>query len=109
SPATVIYGEYYPDNILMRDSTIYPVDWESTAIGAGEIDLASLTDGWPERLVQQCGIEYQRTRWPAGAPREFSQRLEAARTYWAFRWLASRLEWTTHPKQQRRLLHLRRE
>ena len=25
------------------------MDWESAAIGAGEIDLASLTDGWPTR------------------------------------------------------------
>ena len=30
----IVHGEYYPKNILTMDDSIYPVDWESAAIGA---------------------------------------------------------------------------
>src|SRR5262249_32226829 len=64
-PPTVIHGEYYPaNNILYSDRVIYPIDWESAAIGLGEIDLATLTEGWPPRVVRQCERRYQRARWP---------------------------------------------
>ncbi len=85
---TVVHAEYYPVNILVRRGVIYPIDWESAAWGAGEIDLASLTEDWPARLVRQCEQIYRQTRWPQGAPPEFAQRLEAARLYWIWRWLA---------------------
>jgi hypothetical protein len=90
SPPTVIHGEYYPKNILFRDGAVYPVDWESAAVAAGEIDLASLVEGWSAEMVQQCEAEYQRARWPEGAPLDFARTLEAARLYWCFRWLGDR-------------------
>jgi len=68
APPTIIHGEYYPKNILYREGTIYPVDWESAAITAGEIDLASLTEGWPAAIAQRCEREHQQARWPQGAP-----------------------------------------
>jgi hypothetical protein len=95
APPTVVHGEYYPKNILYRDGRIYPVDWESTAIGAGEIDLASLTEAWPEDIARQLEIEYQQARWPDGSPDEFQQTLGAARLYLHFRWLGDRPEGTT--------------
>jgi len=83
-PATVIHGEYYPENILVRGSNIYPVDWQSAAIAAGEIDLAVLTNGeWDSELVQRCEQEYQRARWPYGVPNDFKQKLALARLYWS--------------------------
>ena len=88
SPLTVIHGEYYPLNILVRGSVVYPVDWESAAVGAGEIDLASLTEGWPEEGARRIAQEYQRARWPDGPPAEFEQRLAMSRLYLSFRWLA---------------------
>jgi hypothetical protein len=97
SSPTVIHGEYYPMNILVDGGTVYPVDWESAAIAAGEIDLAALTANWGAEIGRQCELEYQRARWPAGSPGNFEQRLCAARIYLCFRWLGDRPNWTSHP------------
>lgn len=92
-PVSVIHGEYCVHNILFRDETIYPVDWESAAIAAGEIDLVSLTDDWSEDVVQMCEAEYGQARWPKGAPASFSRTLSAARLYWSLRWLGEAPDW----------------
>jgi hypothetical protein len=84
---TIIHGEFYPINILVDDGVIKPVDWESAARAPGEIDLASLTEGWPDDIVRRCVQEYVRARWPAGEPVGFAERLLAARTYLHLRWL----------------------
>jgi len=73
-PPTVIHSEYYPLNILFRNGIVHPVDWESAAIAAGEIDLASLTERWPAEIARECELEYQLTRWPAGAPANFERK-----------------------------------
>jgi hypothetical protein len=93
-PQTVIHGEYYPDNILYSRGAIYPVDWESAAIGPAEIDLASLFERWPLRFGDAARRAYAASRWPAGAPRELPERLEAAALYLHFRWLGDTPEWT---------------
>lgn len=95
-PPTVIHGEYYPQNILVRDGVILPVDWESAAIAAGEIDLACLTENWPTDTARACEAEYVRARWPVGAPSNFGYRLDLARLYLFFRWLGDRPERTAH-------------
>jgi len=95
APATIIHGEYYQNNILIRDRKVYAADWESAAIGAGEIDLAALTEGpWPAAIVRQCREQYKAARWPDGAPVAFAHTLAAARLYLHFRWLGERPEWT---------------
>ena len=91
---TVIHGEYYPHNVLVSDGVIYPLDWESAAIAAGEIDLATLTEAWNPEMVRQCELEYRRARWPEGSPGEFARRLAAARLYLCFRWLGDQPDWT---------------
>ena len=96
APLTVIHGEYYPDNILFRRGVIYPIDWQSAAIGIGEIDLASLTEGRGTKTMQQCESEYQHARWPDGPPHDFKKRLEIARLYLHFRWLGYHPNRTTH-------------
>jgi len=87
SPQSVIHGEYYPSNVLFRGGTVYPIDWESAAVAAGEIDLASLTENWGAEIERQCELEYQRVRWPKGSPADFERRLCSARLYLQFRWL----------------------
>jgi phosphotransferase family enzyme len=94
-PATLIHGEFESNNIMCDGATVYPVDWESAAVAAGEIDLASLTWGWSAEIIQDCEQEYQRARWPDGAPTAFEQRLAMARMYLLLRWLGDRPEWTT--------------
>jgi thiamine kinase-like enzyme len=96
APPTIIHGEYYPKNILLQDGLIYPVDWESTAISSGEIDLATLTEGWAPDEVERLELEYQRARWPEGPPEDFHRCLCAARIYIQFRWLGDRADWTPY-------------
>lgn len=90
---TIIHGEYYPKNILLQKDNIFPVDWQSAAIACGEIDLASLTEGWPPEIIRKCTQEYKRVRWPDGEHTNFNQRFLLAQLYWNLRWLGAKLEW----------------
>lgn len=89
---TVIHGEFFVHNVLCHHGRVFAVDWESTAIGPGEIDLASLLDGWGEQNTKACLAEYQRARWPQGAPDDFEKVVDAARIYYHFRWLGEDLQ-----------------
>ena len=88
----IIHGEYYPNNILITRDTIYPVDWESAAVAVGEIDLAMITEDWPDDEVKKCEVTYIRSRWPEGEPPDFARRLGLARLYMHFRWLGDETE-----------------
>jgi aminoglycoside phosphotransferase (APT) family kinase protein len=107
-PQTVIHGEFYPHNVLVTPGVrrVYPVDWESAAVGPGEIDLAALTDRWPEAFLTDCVAAYTCARWPGekgAAPHGFQDRLDAARLYLQFRWLGNRSTWASARKVKRRL------
>jgi aminoglycoside phosphotransferase (APT) family kinase protein len=106
-PATVVHGEYYPANVLFDGDGIHPVDWESAALACGEIDLATLTDGWPEEPARRCEDAYCRARWPA-PPNGFAHTLAAARVYVHLRWLGDRPEWTRQRASERRFTELLR-
>ena len=107
-PVTVIHGEFYPRNILIRGATVYPVDWESAAIAPPEIDLAALTEGWPADVVEQSVQEYVGRRWGLGAaPGDLERRLDLARLYLHYRWLGDRPSWTRHPAARPRVDLLR--
>lgn len=95
-PTSIVHGEYYPTNILSLQGSIYPIDWESTALAAAEIDLSSLIEGWPAETARSCISTYQAVRWPAGPPADFRRRLEAVQLYWHLRWLGDR--WTHQTK-----------
>jgi thiamine kinase-like enzyme len=94
SPHTIIHGEYYPRNILMKAGDIYPVDWESTAIGPGEIDLASLIEGWEEADAASATEAYCLARWPLGndSPELFAKKLLLARIYFYLWWWPDRID-----------------
>jgi len=84
--STTIHGEFGPQNVLWRDGVVYPVDWESAAVGPGAIDLATLLFGWPADVVRR-GIEaYWRSR-DSTVPRGFDATFAAATVYTALRWL----------------------
>ncbi len=87
APETIIHGEYFGSNVVYQNGTSRPVDWQSTAIAAGEIDLAALTHSWPKKVVQKCEREYARARWSGRAPDGFEETLELARVYMNLRWL----------------------
>lgn len=87
SPQTIIHGELFPKNVLMRGKMVYPVDWESAGIAPGELDLASMTDNWPAKVASACEEQYMTSRWPSGAPSGFSRTMYAAKLFHQFRWL----------------------
>jgi hypothetical protein len=93
APDAVVHGEFTPHNVLVDDAGVHPVDWESAAHAIGEIDVASLIEGWSDGIVGDCITEYQCARWPAGAPERTHERLDFARVYWALRWLGHAPEW----------------
>jgi hypothetical protein len=95
---TAIHGELYPHNVILHLDTVVPIDWESAAFGAGEIDLASLTEGWPPTDVDECLGEYAAARWPEGLPEDFEAAFDAARLYLDFRWLTEKPAMFTHPE-----------
>jgi hypothetical protein len=94
-PLTVIHGEYYAHNVLYRHGRIHPVEWETTAMAAGGMDLAALTDGYPAAEMRDCEIEYRRARSPHGAPANFLLNLSAARLPLHIRWLVEEPYWKT--------------
>lgn len=99
---TVVHGEFTPHNVLIKEGFVYPIDWESAAIGPGEIDLASLTDRWPPLMVKACLHAYIAARWLGNAPPAFERVLTAARLYWSLRWLGNKPEWTQREKSAKR-------
>lgn len=94
-PATIIHGEYYVKNILVRGAAVHPVDWESAALSRGEIDLACLTDNWDEQTKRACRAAYCEARWSGDTPSDFDRALDLARIYVSLRWLGDRPYWTT--------------
>lgn len=86
APRTTIHGEFGPQNVLWSDGEIRPVDWESAAVGPGEVDLATLLFGWPAATVERSIAAYWRAR---GTPPQvtFAKTWAAATLHTAFRWV----------------------
>ena len=96
APQTLIHGEYYSKNILVRDEDVYPVDWESAANAPGEIDLASIIEARREEVVTQIKKSYIATRFSDVLFDEavFEERLCMAQLYLHFRFFfPKREEW----------------
>lgn len=89
---TIIHGEFYPANVLIDGDEVVPVDFESAAIGAGEIDLAALITGWTEGQRTRAVDEYCTSRWPGGAPASFHRTMAAAELYLALRHMVDHAE-----------------
>ena len=108
-PLTIVHGEYYPNNILSLGDRIYPVDWESAAIAAGEIDLAGVLEGYPRERWVSIMEHYCAARWPedrGSAAASFRDRLDLARLYFYFRWIGrypSLSHWTEQPGKLHKL------
>ncbi|MGL6268407.1 MAG: phosphotransferase [Chitinophagaceae bacterium] len=89
-PLTLVHGEYYNKNILVKKGHVCPIDWESAACSVGEIDLAALIDNYPD--ADYCIKRYADARWPDPHSflNAFNQRLLLARLYFYFRWLSKK-------------------
>ena len=96
SPQTLIHGEFYSKNILIRDSIAYPVDWESAAYAPGEIDLASIIEARKPDVVERIRESYLTARLEDSRfdKAGFEKRLLMAQLYLHFRFFfPKREEW----------------
>jgi hypothetical protein len=99
----LLHGDFYSDNVLQAaDGTLRIIDWELAAMGAGEIDLATLLLGRSDRTQQACVAAYVESRYDHSAPRLIARRLLAARTYVLLRILS------IPPRPERTKRYLRR-
>jgi hypothetical protein len=91
---TLIHGEYYSKNILIRDSIAYPVDWESAAYAPGEIDLASIIEARKEDVADRIKKSYIEARFKNSEFDEkgFEKRLYMAQLYLHFRFFFPKRE-----------------
>ncbi len=104
---TVIHGEFYPSNVLVRDGSVFPVDWERAAVSAGEIDFAALTEGWKPEDVRLATESYVDARWGGEAPDDFTECVEAARAYLHLQALGDLVAGPFKAKDEWRLQRLR--
>ncbi|MCZ7525848.1 MAG: aminoglycoside phosphotransferase family protein [Acidimicrobiia bacterium] len=86
-PWTLVHGDCYPANVLVTQGVPVFVDWETAGIGPGELDLAALTERWPDDVVADCLDRYCSERWGGPARRSVVRRLAAARCFLYVRWL----------------------
>jgi hypothetical protein len=75
---------------MVQKGMIYPIDWESAAIGAGETDLVSMIEDWDEKRRNIALKNYIRARWDDGPfnKNEFEKKLLLVRIYFFLRWTA---------------------
>jgi aminoglycoside phosphotransferase (APT) family kinase protein len=107
APATIIHGEFTPENVLLQQGRVVPIDWESAAVAPGEIDLAVIAWEWDDETVQACEANYQKARWPEGTPTCFAETLKAAQLYAVFHWLTGSTEWQAPQEARVQLRELR--
>jgi thiamine kinase-like enzyme len=96
TPQTLIHGEYYSKNILIRDGDVFPVDWESAACAPAEIDLAAIIEARKEEVATRIKECYVTTRFADKHfnEQEFETRLNMAQLYLHFRFFfPKREEW----------------
>ena len=97
-PVTLIHGEFYPSNILVRDVSgdVAPVDWEMAAIGPGIIDLAALVTGWPEaEALALTRTYFDAARAPLSLTsfEHLTSVMDCARLHFAVQWLGWSADW----------------
>src|SRR5207302_1094009 len=108
---TVIHGEFYASNILVRDGPptgppphppagprICPVDWEMAAVGPGLLDLATLTAGdWTDEQRAAMVAAYRQALADAGVPlpppADMWESLDHCRLHLAVQWLGWAENW----------------
>jgi aminoglycoside phosphotransferase (APT) family kinase protein len=105
-PVTVVHGEFTIHNVLVRDAVVYPIDWESAALGPGEVDLMCLVDRWPADTVEDCARTYAAARYGANSPSDFATRMSWAELYLHLRWLGEHPDLMLHKKRIWRLERL---
>jgi hypothetical protein len=103
-PATLLHGELYPSNILVRTVgfrlDVWPVDWELAGLGPAVLDVAALTaGGWSEAQREAMARAYfEAAGSPSGSWDEFRHDLAAARLHLCVQWLGWAPGWAPPPE-----------
>jgi aminoglycoside phosphotransferase (APT) family kinase protein len=94
-PATIIHGEFYPENVLVEqgdgEHRVCPVDWEMAGVGPGVVDVAGLTAGaWTIEQKESLALAYHGALEGERPPREeFLADLALCRIHLALQWAAA--------------------
>jgi Ser/Thr protein kinase RdoA (MazF antagonist) len=101
-PATLVHGEFYASNVLVKDgregTEVVPVDWELAGAGPGLLDLAALVaGGWSEEEKRELALTYHRALdadpgW--GSEAAFLETFACARLQLAIQWMGWARGWT---------------
>ncbi len=114
SGETLVHGEFYPSNVLIKTSgpevVVVPVDWELAGVGSGLLDLAALVaGGWPEEEKARLALAYREAFQEAGGEPvaggepfagrdEFLESLDCARLQIAIQWMGWAPDWSPPPE-----------
>jgi hypothetical protein len=114
-PSTVVHGEFYPSNVLVRerpparapltDSLICPLDWEMAGWGPGLLDLAALASGsWQEEQRRSFVRAYASATSLAAVSSaregELMHILDHCLLHIAMQWLGWAASWTPPTRHQ---------
>ncbi len=103
-PRSVIHGEAYPSNIILRPDrrtgsveTVF-LDWEMVGLGPAVLDVAALTAGsWPAAAVDAMTRAYfdaaTSDRMTGASWEAWNDELDAARLYISVQWLGWAQGW----------------
>ena len=105
-PVTLIHGEFYASNIVVRETpagpAVSPVDWEMAAVGPALLDLAAITSGaWTDRKVIALARAYYDASGPAfqlSSFDAFMTALDGCRLFLAVQWLGWSTDWEPPPE-----------
>jgi hypothetical protein len=106
-PVTLIHGELYPSNVLVRPAgaddvdvtsgvRVWPIDWEVAGCGPAVLDVAALTAGWPDgphRAAMERAY-FEAAGRPKGEAVPWRTDLRAARLLVCVQWLGWAESWT---------------
>jgi len=95
---TLVHGDLYPANLLIAGDRVCAVDWEVAGVGAGALDVASLSTGWDDSH-QHLLLEAYRTALVDPPPVDMHRRdISDARLVLAARWVNARRTATAPPE-----------
>ncbi len=100
-PITLVHGEFYPSNIVVRREqdphVICPVDWELAGLAPGVMDLAALVSGWEEAqevLLIEAYREGLELRGAAPSIEDLTRSVWCSRLIQCVQWIGWSDTWT---------------
>jgi hypothetical protein len=100
-PVTLVHGDFYASNVLLAGERVCAIDWELAGAGAGVLDVAAITMGWPDEQRAVLADAYRRARAEPPPQREFLADLDHASLHLAVQWLGWSEGWAPPPEHAR--------